>query len=67
LGALVELEFADDRVFCLIAPGGGGITCHFEGVEVTVVTPQAPLFARIAGRHVGAPLPGPPLRILSLC
>jgi len=67
LGALVELEFADDLVFCLIAPGSGGLTCRFEGAEVTVVTTQAPLYARIAGRYVGEPLPGPPLRIRSLC
>jgi hypothetical protein len=67
LGALVALDFDGDQVFALIAPGGGGVTCRFEGVEVTVVTPQAPLYARIAGRQAGETLPGPPLRILSVC
>ncbi len=67
LGALVELDFDGDRVFCLIGPGGGGVSCRFEGVEVTVVTIQAPLYARIASRQAGDLLPGPALRILSVC
>lgn len=66
LGALVECDFSGDRVFCLIAPSGGGTSCRFEGVEVTVVTPQAPLYQRIAGRQTGDQITDPPVRILSV-
>jgi hypothetical protein len=65
-GALVELDFDGERVFCLIAPGGGGVSCRFEGVEVIVITPQAPLYQRIAGGQIGDSWSAPALRILSL-
>jgi hypothetical protein len=66
LGALVELDFEGDRVFCLLAPRGGGVTCQIEEGELTVLTPQAPLFERIAGRRAGETLTGPPVKIVSV-
>jgi len=66
VGALVELDFDGERVFFLIAPRGGGVTCDLEGVELSVLTPMAPLFDRIAGRLAGEVLSGPPLRVISV-
>jgi len=54
------------RVFFLIAPRGGGVTCDLDGVELSVLTPMAPLFDRIAGRRAGEMLSGPPLRVISV-
>jgi hypothetical protein len=67
LGALVELDFSGDRVLCLLAPRGGGISCQIDDAELTVLTPQAPLYERIAGRRAGDKPEGPPVRILSVC
>ncbi|MBU6301120.1 MAG: hypothetical protein KGS60_06180 [Verrucomicrobia bacterium] len=65
-GALVELDFDGDHVCCLVAPGGGGVTCRCEGLEVIVITTQAPLYHRLAGRRTGDSLTSPDVHILSV-
>jgi transcription elongation GreA/GreB family factor len=55
-GALVELELETTptkRSFYFIAPQGGGLTVHSEGVQVQVLTPQSPVGEAIMGRKAG--------------
>lgn len=53
-GALVVLEDEDDRRQAyFVAPLGGGIRVQVAGVDVRVVTPQAPLGEALLGRREG--------------
>lgn len=53
-GALVALEDEDERrQVYLVAPLGGGARVTVAGVEVRVVTPQAPLGEALLGKRVG--------------
>jgi hypothetical protein len=56
LGALVEVAFGPgkgNRSAFLLAPGGGGLDTECDGITVTVISPQAPLFQQLKGRQVG--------------
>jgi hypothetical protein len=63
-GALVEGEIGGERLYYLLAPKAGGITCEFDGCEVTVLTPEAPLRQRLLGLKAGESLAQPPMRVL---
>ena len=63
-GALVEGEIGGERLFYLLAPRAGGITCEFEGCEVTVLTPEAPLRQKLLGLKAGGAVAQPPLKVL---
>ena len=63
-GALVETKIGDERLFYLLAPKAGGITCEYEGCEVTVLTPEAPLRQKILGLKAGDSVVQPPLKVL---
>lgn len=62
-GALVETEADGERSFYLLAPMAGGISCEYEGCEVTILTPEAPLRQKMLGLATGDTLEHPPLRI----
>ncbi len=63
-GALVEGDIAGERLFYLLAPRAGGITCEFEGCEVTVLTPEAPLRQKLLGLKAGDTITQPPMKVL---
>jgi hypothetical protein len=63
-GALVEGQIGGERLFYLLAPKAGGITCEFDGCEVTVLTPDAPLRQKLLGLKAGEALSQPPMRVL---
>lgn len=66
LGALVEVTFGPgkgDRSAFLLAPGGGGLDAECDGVTVTVISPQAPLFQQLKGRRAGD---GPGMTIVAV-
>jgi hypothetical protein len=63
-GALVEGMIGGERLFYLLAPKAGGITCEYEGSEVTILTPEAPLRQRLLGLKAGDALPQPPMQVL---
>ena len=65
-GALVETDLDGDTLFYLLAPAGGGTTLDFLGCELTVLTPEAPLFQQLAGRKAGDMLEDPPLLLLGV-
>lgn len=66
LGALVKIEFEGTHTFYLLAPRGGGIICEHEGTELTVLTPNAPLFEKLENLRAGDAIPDSPMTILSV-
>ena len=65
-GALVEGEIRGERLYYLMAPKAGGITCEYEGCEVTVLTPDAPLRQKLLGLKAGDQVDQPPLRVVKV-
>jgi hypothetical protein len=53
IGALVELEFAKETDFFLIATAGGGTEVVWSKKQIVVLTPESPLCAQLIGRHKG--------------
>jgi hypothetical protein len=53
IGALVELEFAKETEFFLIATAGGGTEVVWSKKTIVVLTPESPLGAQLIGRHRG--------------
>ena len=66
LGALVETDLDEETAFYLLAPAGGGTTLDFLGCELTVLSPEAPLFQQLVGRKAGEQLDDPPLLLLGV-
>jgi len=64
LGALVETDLDDETSFYLLAPAAGGTTLEYLGCELTLLTPEAPLFQQLVGRKPGDMLDDPPLLLL---
>ncbi len=65
-GALVEADFEGDLVFYLLLSRGGGITCQHHGCDLTVLTPDSPLGAKILGLRAGDSLESPALTIYTV-
>ena len=53
LSALVEMEFAKETEFFLIATAGGGTEVVWDKKTIIVLTPESPLGSRLIGRHEG--------------
>ena len=53
VGALVELEGADERGWYFLAPAAGGTETVHEGREILVLTPQSPLGRAVLGKRRG--------------
>ena len=53
LGALVEVEREGEWSHYFLLPAGGGIEIEEEGVQVTTVTPESPLFSQLEGKRIG--------------
>ena len=53
LSALVELEFAKETEFFLIATAGGGTEVVWDKKTIVVLTAESPLGSRLIGRHAG--------------
>jgi transcription elongation GreA/GreB family factor len=53
LCALVTVDDGRELAHYFIAPAGGGLRIELEGVEVRVVTPQAPIAQALLGKHEG--------------
>jgi len=53
LTALVALDDGKEVTHYFIAPAGGGLRVTSGGVEVRVITPQAPIAQALIGKHVG--------------
>jgi hypothetical protein len=66
VGALVEADFEGERAYYLLAPSGGGMTCDYDGCEITVLANPAPLFRKLSGLKAGAKVTQPNLLVRSV-
>lgn len=65
-GALVEVEQGDETRWFLLAPVAGGLEILHEGMEITLLTPESPLYRKLVGLRAGDFLDAPPLMILEV-
>ena len=63
-GALVEGDLGGDTVFFFLLPGGGGHTIEHLGCELTVLSPEAPLYQKLLERKAGDLIDDPAIMIL---
>ena len=56
-GALVQVDFAGDDDWFLLAPTAGGLSIEIDGSEITVLSPETPLRKELQGLRVGDTLP----------
>jgi len=52
-GALVELDEDGEPRHYLLVPAAGGTVIEDEGREVTLLTPESPLYRQLIGRRIG--------------
>ncbi len=64
-GALVETKRKEsgDVSFFLMAPSSGGLEILHEGKEITLLSPDSPLYQKLMGLRAGEILESPPLGI----
>lgn len=65
-GALVEAELNGENVFFLLVPAAGGTELEYDGMEITLLTPESPLYRKLMGMRQGDELEMPKLRISEL-
>jgi hypothetical protein len=53
MGALVEVEMHGDTCHFLLAPAAGGMAIEMNGIEITLLTPESPLYQKLLGRRTG--------------
>lgn len=56
LGALVEVVKDGEWVSYLLLPVGGGVEIEEEGVRITTLTIESPLFEELKGKKIGESL-----------
>jgi transcription elongation GreA/GreB family factor len=63
-GALVEVQRdGGENLLFLMAPTSGGLEIMYGGREVTLLSPESPLYLQLSGKTVGETLESPPFRI----
>lgn len=66
-GALVETSLAGETSLFLLVPVAGGMILSHEGLEITLLTPESPLYGKLHGMVVGESMEFPPLTVLAVC
>ena len=66
-GALVEADLAGETAWFLLAPVSGGLSVAHDGLEVTLLAPESPLYQKLLGLTTGDALDGPRLVVTEVC
>jgi len=67
LGALVLVAYPTGaKAAILLAPRGGGLSVELPDCQAMVVTPGAPLYAKLVGKQAGDRINDPPVEILEV-
>ena len=61
--ALVEVERGGERLFFLLVPAAGGLEIFSGGKEITLLSPESPLYMALVGKRAGDILDAPPFRV----
>ena len=64
-GALVEMKPKGSRggVYFLLAPSSGGLEVMHDGEEITLLSPESPLYEKLLGKRKGDELEAPPMKV----
>ena len=62
-GALVEVGRGGARLSFLLAPASGGLEIEYQGNEITLLSPESPLYRNLLGKRVGETLEASPFSI----
>lgn len=62
-GALVEAELNGETAYFLLVPTSGGLVISHEGMEITLLTPESPLYRKLLGMRSGESLEMPALLV----
>lgn len=62
-GALVEVDLQGTTAYFLMAPAAGGLTLEYLDGELTLLTPESPLYRKLLGRQTGDSLDSPVLTV----
>jgi transcription elongation GreA/GreB family factor len=65
-GALVEVERDSAKLLFLLAPASGGLEIELNGREITLLSPESPLYQNLFGKKAGDRLDAPPFTIRSV-
>lgn len=62
-GALVEVERDAEKLWFLLVPASGGLEVFHDGKEITLLSPESPLYLALAGKRAGDTLDAPPFAV----
>ncbi len=65
-GALVEVKRGAEKLFFLLVPASGGLEIFHKGKEITLLSPDSPLYQALGGKKVGDALETPPFQICGI-
>lgn len=65
-GALVEVEMGGEARYFFLVPAAGGLEIEHEGLEITLLTPESPLYQKLLGMRVGDALDTPSLMVTEI-
>lgn len=67
-GALVEVQNQNTQEYLwfFLAPASGGLNVTIDGKEITLLSPESPLFQKLCGLETGETLNQPPFTIKSV-
>jgi transcription elongation GreA/GreB family factor len=62
-GALVEVGRGAETLWFLLVPAAGGLEIFSGEKEITLLSPESPLYQSLVGKRAGDTLEAPPFRI----
>ncbi|GAA5125705.1 hypothetical protein JIN84_14540 [Luteolibacter yonseiensis] len=62
-GALVEADLNGETTHFLLVPTSGGLVIPHDGMEITLLTPDSPLYRKLLGMRSGESLEMPVLTV----
>lgn len=66
-GALVEVARGAEKLRFLLVPAAGGMEIFSDGKEITLLSPESPLYLALHGKRAGDALDAPPFRVTGVC
>jgi transcription elongation GreA/GreB family factor len=62
-GALVELKRGNEKLFFLLVPAAGGLEITHKKREITLLSPDSPLYRALIGKKIGDSLEALPFQV----
>jgi transcription elongation GreA/GreB family factor len=65
-GALVELKRGNEQLSFLLVPAAGGLELTYKRKEITLLSPESPLYQALIGKKIGDSLETLPFQVLHI-